>query len=90
MVNRSDRLAPMEFITACCRRDTIRNPLILKANLTNNAQEERQFICRCDGVDKDVDPFGYHMVGCKKEANAIRLHDNVVNTLVVLLRTLGS
>ena len=33
--------------------------------------------------------FGYHLVGCKVDAHAIRLHDNVVHKLVVLLRSLG-
>jgi len=32
---------------------------------------------------------GYHFTGCKKEGNAIRLHDNVVHTLVALFRLIG-
>ena len=32
--------------------------------------------------------FGYHITGCKKDANAIRLHDNVVHILVILLRSI--
>ena len=36
-----------------------------------------------------IDRFGYHITGCKKDANAIRLHDNVVHILVMLFRLLG-
>ena len=46
-------------------------------------------ICSCDGPIKTIDRFGYHFTGCKKEGNAIRLHDNVVHTLVALFRSLG-
>ena len=37
---------------------------------------------------KPINPFGYHMVGCKIEANAIRLHDEVVSLLARLFRCL--
>ena len=37
---------------------------------------------------KSIDSFGYHMVGCKIGANAIRLHDEVVFLLVKLSRSL--
>ena len=35
------------------------------------------FQCGCDGgaQPKAIDPFGYHLVGCKIGANAIRLHE---------------
>ena len=36
-----------------------------------------------------IDRFGYHITGFKKDANAFRLHDNVVHILVILLRLLG-
>ena len=36
-----------------------------------------------------VDPFGCHFVGCRIDAHAIRLHDNVVHKLMNLLRPLG-
>ena len=36
-----------------------------------------------------IDQFGYHITSCKKDANAIRLHDNVVHSLVTLFRSLG-
>ena len=35
-----------------------------------------------------VGPFGYHMVGCKIGANAIRLHDEVVAVVAKLFRSL--
>ena len=34
------------------------------------------------------DPFGYHLVGCKKGANAIRLHDEVVAAVARLFKSL--
>ena len=37
---------------------------------------------------KSIDPFGYHLVGCKIGAsNAIRLHDEVVAVVVKLFRS---
>ena len=36
-----------------------------------------------------IDQIGYHITGCKKDANAIRSHDNVVHTVVMLFRSLG-
>jgi hypothetical protein len=48
------------------------------------------FQCGCDGgaQPKFIDPFGYHMMGCKVGANAIRLHDEVVLLLAKLFRSL--
>ena len=37
---------------------------------------------------KSIDPFGYHLVGCKIGANAIRLHDEVVVVVAWLFRSL--
>ncbi len=44
----------------------------------------------CDGgaQPKFIDPFGYHMVGCKIGANPIRLHDEVMLLLAKLFRSL--
>ena len=36
-----------------------------------------------------IDRFGYHITGCKKDGNAIRLHDNVVHIVVTLFRSIG-
>ena len=46
--------------------------------------------CACDGSSrpKRIDPYGYHSVGCKIGANAIRLHDEVVAMVAKLFRTL--
>ena len=48
------------------------------------------FSCRRDGGarPKSIDPFGYHLVGCKTGARAIRLHDEVVSLLARLFRCL--
>ena len=48
------------------------------------------FSCACDGRarPKAIDPYGYHLVGCKIGANAIRLHDEVVMMVAKLFRTL--
>ena len=48
------------------------------------------FHCACDGGSrpKAIDPYGYHLVGCKIGANAIRSHDEVVAMVAKLFRTL--
>ena len=48
------------------------------------------FYCACDSRarPKSIDPFGYHLTGCKIGANAIRLHDEVVTIVAKLFRTL--
>ena len=53
-------------------------------------EDSSLFRCGCDGgaQPKPIDPFGYHMVGCKVGANAIRLHDEVVSLLARLFRSL--
>ena len=40
--------------------------------------------------ERPIDPFGYHMVGCKIGANAICLHDEVVAVAAKLFRSLCS
>ena len=37
---------------------------------------------------KAIDPYGYHLVGCKIGANAIRLHDEVVAMVAKLFKIL--
>ena len=53
-------------------------------------EDHRLFQCACDGgaCPKLIDPFGYHFVGCKTAANAIRLHDEVVAVVARLFRSL--
>ena len=48
------------------------------------------FRCSCDGDSRPklIDPYGYRLVGCKIDANAIRLHDEVVAMVAKLFRTL--
>ena len=47
-----------------------------------------QYGCDVGAHPKPIDPFGYHLVGCKVGANAIRLHDEVVSLLARLFRSL--
>ena len=49
-----------------------------------------KLLASCDGGarPKSIDPFGYHLVGCRTGANAIRLHDEVVSMLARLFRCL--
>ena len=53
-------------------------------------ENPRLFQCACDSGArvKPIDPFGYHLVGCKKGANAIPLHDEVVAVVSRLFRSL--
>ena len=69
-----------EFVSAICRRNTFQNFSIPMYTSTLSRENPDLFVCSCDGGahPKPVDPFGYHMVGCKIGANAIRLHDEVV------------
>ena len=48
------------------------------------------FYCACDGgsCPKSIDPFGYHLVGCEIDANAIRLHDEVVAVVTKVFMSL--
>ena len=79
-----------EFVSAICRRNTFQNFSIPMYTSTLSRENPDLFVCSCDGGahPKPVDPFGYHMVGCKIGANAIRLHDEVVCILAKLFRSL--
>ncbi len=82
-----DDLSPMEFIAACCRRNTVDNPFISKAKSALGGVMRQDLLCRCSSNSSPmpIDPFGCHLMGCKIDAHAIRLHDNVVHKLVALL-----
>ena len=79
-----------EFVSANCRRNTFEDPMAPKRTPIVSREDSNLFRCGCDrsAQVKPIDPFGYHMVGCKIEANAIRLHDEVVSLLARLFRCL--
>ena len=82
-------LTNFEFTTAMCRRNSTYNTSIHSFNRNGTSNNHQNYQCSCDGPTKMIDQFRYHITGCKKDANAIRLHDNVVHTLVILFRSLG-
>ena len=68
----------------------VKDATIPKYTALNSRENPQLFYCACDGGSrpKAIDPYGYHLVGCKNGANAIRLHDEVVVTVAKLFRTL--
>jgi hypothetical protein len=81
-------LSPFEFAAALCRRNTICNTSIPTLNIYGS-DSLQNYQCPCSGRITTIDPYGYHLSNCKIAGGAIRLHDNVVNTLVMLFRSLG-
>ena len=79
-----------EFASAVCRRNTVEDPIVPKYNSWMQREDPSLFRCACDGGarPKVIDPCGYHFVGCKTAANAIRLHDEVVAVVAWLFRSL--
>ncbi len=79
-----------EFVSAMCRRNTVEDPTVPKYIPWLSREDPQLFQCTCDGgaTPKPIDPFGYHFVGCKVGANAIRLHDEVVAVVARLFRSL--
>jgi hypothetical protein len=79
-----------EFLSAVCRRDTVEDPTIPKYTASMSREDPQIFHCPCDGSSRPrrIDPYGYHLVGCRIGANAIRLHDEVVAMVAKLFRTL--
>ena len=69
-----------EFVSTVCRRSTVEDPTIPKYIALISRESPLMFRCSCDGVSRPklIDPHGYHLVGCKIGANAIRLHNEVV------------
>ena len=63
---------------------------IRKYTALTSRENPQLFYCACDGGSrpKSIDPFGYHLVGCKIGVNAIRLHDEVVAVVAKLFRSL--
>ena len=71
-------------MSTICRRNAVEDTTIPRSRYTaflisiSSSRENPQlFHCGCDGGSrpKVIDPYGYHLVGCKIGANAIRLHD---------------
>merc|ERR1712178_493928 len=79
-----------EFVSAIYRRNTVEDATIPKYAAWMSRENPQLFHCACDGgsLEKLVDPFDYHMVGCKIGANAIRLHNEVVAVVAKLFRSL--
>ena len=79
-----------EFASAICRRNTVEDPTIPKYTELMSREDPSIFRCACDGSSRPklVDPYGYHLVGCRIGANAIRLHDEVVAMVAKLFRSL--
>ena len=64
-------------------RNTYEDPVVPKRSPALSRENSNLFRCGCDGgaQPKPMDPFGYHMVGCKVGGNAIRhLYDNHQNS----------
>ena len=79
-----------EFVSALCRRNTVEDATIPEYVAWMSRENLQLFSCACNGGsrEKPIDPFGYHMVGCKIGANAIRLHDEVIVVVAKLFRSL--
>ena len=77
-------------MSAICRRNTVEDPTVPKYTPWLSREDPQLFQCACDGgaCPKSIDPFGYHFVGCRTGANAIRLHDKVVAVVARLFRSL--
>ena len=89
MLNEFNRLSPDEFVAACCRRNTVPNLAILRNYVNVDDDSILQTSCSCDGIVKIIDPYGYHITGCKKDGLAIGIHNCIRNTVAYFLRSLG-
>ena len=76
-----------EFVSALCRFINFEKRIVPRFIPTLSGDSEENFKCGCDRNVKLVDPFIYHMMGCKVGTNAIWLHDEVVINLVNLFRS---
>ena len=89
MSHTSFLLSPFEFMAAMCRRNSTYNTSIPIFNSHGTSDNLQNYQCSCDGPTKMIDRFGYHITGCEKDGNAIRLHDDVVHIVVILFRSIG-
>ena len=78
-------------MSAICRRNAVEDATIPRYTALISREDPLLFYCACDGGTrpKAIDPCGYHLVGCRVGANAIRLHDEVVVMVAELFRTLS-
>ena len=70
------RLAPAEFIKSCCRRNTVVNPFILKANQVNDESLQQTMVCNCVGRNRQqprIDLYGIHILKCPKNGTPTRV-----------------
>ena len=83
-------ISSSEFVSAICRRNTVKDVAIPKYTALISRENPHLFYCVCDGGarPKAIDSYRYHLVGCKIGANAIQLHDEVVAMVAKLFRTL--
>jgi len=81
---------PQSAICCSCRKNTVDDATIPKYTPLISRENPQLFYCARDGRarPKAIDPCGYHLIGCKIGANAIRLHDEVVMMVAKLFRTL--
>ena len=56
-----------EFVSAICRRNAVEDATIPKYTAWISRENPQLFYCACDGRyrPKAIDPFDYHLVGCK-------------------------
>ena len=86
------KLAPAEFLTSCCRRNTVVNPLILRANRVGGEIFQQTRECTCAGGNRQqprIDPFGIHILKCPINGTPTKVHNALVQVIVILLRSIG-
>ena len=92
MAHKIYKLAPADFLTSCCRRNTVVNPFILREKHVNGELLQQTMVCTCAGGNRpqpSVDLFGNHILRCPNYGTPTRVHDTLVHMFVMLLRTLG-
>ena len=92
MAHKIYKLAPAEFLTSCCRRNTVVNPFILREKHVNGELLQQTMVCTCAGGNRpqpSIDLFGNHILQCPNYGTPTRVHDTLVHMFVMLLRTLG-
>ena len=64
-----------EFISAASRRNTVEDPMVPRHTPILSREDSSLFQCGCDGgaQAKPIDPFDYHLVGCKVGFYSLKL-----------------